>query len=186
MAEGLWYHYVAVVGTNFNTGYLNGQLMTDRHYNFGNTSTQQFLADAMAHDALWIGKGHWDTNDMFFKGAIDEVKIFDHALIQEEIDLLYAEGNMVSVIEKRVKNKSDVHIYPNPNKGMINLDISGGSNPSISFVVYNESGKLVYQLEASELKTINIIDLSGLPIGIYFYTLKDALGVMGSDKLILK
>ena len=28
--EGRWYHYVAVVGSNFNTGYLNGQLMKSK------------------------------------------------------------------------------------------------------------------------------------------------------------
>jgi hypothetical protein len=113
-----------VVGSDFNTGYLNGELMFDRHYNFGNSSTTEFFADALAHETLWIGKGHWDNNDMFFDGAIDEVKIFDHALNQQEINTLYAEGNPLSVNEKD-KEKAVVYLYPNPAQDVIKLDILG-------------------------------------------------------------
>jgi hypothetical protein len=34
---GVWHHFVAVVGEDYNTGYLNGEEMTNRWYNFGNS-----------------------------------------------------------------------------------------------------------------------------------------------------
>jgi hypothetical protein len=186
LSESQWYHYVAVVGIDFNTGYLNGQLMTDRHYNFGNSQTTEFFADALAHETLWIGKGHWDTDDMFFKGAIDEVKIFDHALNQQEIDALYAEGNLLSVIEKEGIKKVEVHLYPNPAKSIINLDIPGSLNSSMIFLIYNDSGVLVFQYKGTELKKSNVIDLRGLPKGIYYYSLKDKTGILNSDNFIIQ
>ena len=184
LSENQWYHYVAVVGSDFNTGYLNGQLMTARHYNFGNSSTTEFFADALAHETLWIGKGHWDTNDMFFKGAIDEVKIFDHALNQEEINMLYSEGNLLSV-NKKSEKKIEVHLYPNPSTGIISLDIPYGNDLAMVFEVYNSAGLLVYKLEAPELEKINTIDLSDLTKGIYFYTFENESNVLNSDKLII-
>ena len=46
LTEGEWYHFVAVVGTykniGYNTGYLNGEEMTNRRYNFGNQLYSQF------------------------------------------------------------------------------------------------------------------------------------------------
>jgi len=44
---GEWYHFVAVVGENYNTGYLNGQEMMNRRYNFGNSSYSQFFENAV-------------------------------------------------------------------------------------------------------------------------------------------
>jgi hypothetical protein len=186
IGENQWYHYVAVVGSDFNTGYLNGELMFDRHYNLGNSGTTEFFSDAMSNETLWIGKGHWDTNDMFFKGAIDEVKIFDHALNQDEIDILYAEGNLLSVVETVEDKKNRVQIYPNPTKDLIRLDISGDLSPSRVLWFYDHSGAVVYQLKASQLKKSNSIDLSNLSKGIYYYTLKDDSGILVSDKLILE
>ena len=186
LSESQWYHYVAVVGSDFNTGYLNGQLMTDRNYNFGNASTTEFFADALSDEALWIGKGHWATSDMFFKGAIDEVKIFDHALNQQEINMLYTEGNPLSVNKNEGVSKLSVRLYPNPSNGTINLDIPYDNDLSMAFEVYNSAGSMVYKLEASELKKSNTIDLTSLSKGLYYYTLKDNSGAITTDKLIVQ
>jgi len=75
---GVWHHFVAVVGENYNTGFFNGEEMTNRSYNFGNPSSSQFFEDAVVHEQLWLGKGYWDGSVQHFHGAIDELKILNH------------------------------------------------------------------------------------------------------------
>lgn len=88
--ENSWYHFVAVVGDNYNTGYLNGKELTGRHYNFGNDSTSEFFSDATAHEALYLGKGYWDTRTVFFKGQIDDVRIYNKDINRDEVKYLFS------------------------------------------------------------------------------------------------
>lgn len=85
-----WYHFAAVVGPDFNTGYLDGQEMTDRHYNFGNASTSAFFANIQDKQVFWLGKGFLGSraHDNFHDGMIDEVRIYDRPLSTEEIRTL--------------------------------------------------------------------------------------------------
>jgi hypothetical protein len=94
--EGEWYHFVAVVGTykniGYNTGYLNGEEMTNRRYNFGNLGYSQFLVNAVKHEILWIGRGYWDADPYYFDGIIDDVRIYDRPLSTKEVHILYTLG----------------------------------------------------------------------------------------------
>jgi hypothetical protein len=89
VSAGEWHHFVAVVGSDYNTGFLNGKEMTRRKYNFGNDSYSQFFSDALAHEKLWLGKGHWDRTTQYFNGAIDELRIYDKPLSSSEVKKLY-------------------------------------------------------------------------------------------------
>jgi hypothetical protein len=96
LTEGEWYHFVAVVGTfkniGYNTGYLNGDELTNRRYNFGNRGYSQFFEDAVKHETLWIGRGYWDGEPVYFDGIIDDVRIYDRPLSTEEVHILYTIG----------------------------------------------------------------------------------------------
>lgn len=89
ISKGEWHHFVAVVGENYNTGYLDGVEMQNRRYNFGNGASSQFFEDAARHEVLWIGKGFWDAEPVYFDGAIDDVRIYDHALSAQEVREFY-------------------------------------------------------------------------------------------------
>lgn len=187
IVQGKWYHYVAVVGSNFNTGYLNGELMTDRHYNFGNTSTHEFFSDALSPENLMIGRGYWDSNEMFFQGTIDEIKVFDHALIQEEVDILYLEGNPLSVSEQ-VRGNNIFKVYPNPATEKINLDIPDSLDSELTFSVYKTNGAFVFQsrlIKPTKGNTI-IIDVRNLSKGLYLFTIKNNDQILDSDKLVIQ
>ncbi len=97
LSENEWYHFVAVVGENYNTGYLNGEEMVDRNYNFGTSSYSQFFENAVKHEALWMGRGYWDAVDdptpLYTEGAIDDIRIYDQPLSSQEISDLYSERN---------------------------------------------------------------------------------------------
>ena len=89
VTEGEWHHFVAVVGKDRNTGYLDGQELKNRNYNFGNSSYSRFFADVIKQETLWIGRGYWHGNTVFFDGAIDDIRIYDRPLSAPEVQGLY-------------------------------------------------------------------------------------------------
>jgi Concanavalin A-like lectin/glucanases superfamily len=93
ITPGAWHTFVAVVGGTGNTGYLNGVEMTDRHYNFGNSSSTAFFSSVTPpSDALWVGKGFYaqETGAMHFNGLIQNLRIFDQPLTSQQVAELYA------------------------------------------------------------------------------------------------
>jgi hypothetical protein len=81
-----WYHFAAVVGPGGNTGYLNGQELTDRNYNFGDEHDTDFLVDVANPNVAWIGSVLNDPyGDQFFPGKIDEVLIYDRVWSGSEV-----------------------------------------------------------------------------------------------------
>lgn len=85
-----WYHFVAVVGKDYNTGYLNGEEINFRHYNFSNANASQFFGGALSHDRMWFGKSFWDYGkETYFDGFIDDVRIYNVPLDVEQVKNLY-------------------------------------------------------------------------------------------------
>ena len=88
--ENEWYHFVAIVGENHNTGYLNGEEVDFRHYNFSDANASQFFKNAISHDRMWFGKGFWDfAKEIYFDGYIDDVRIYSIQLNAKEVKTLY-------------------------------------------------------------------------------------------------
>lgn len=89
-----WYHFVAVVGPNGNTGYLDGVEMTGRHYNFGNPSTVKFFANVPIQEKLSLGRGTTlpsksNSQAWTFYGAVGETRVYDRPLTAAEVLELY-------------------------------------------------------------------------------------------------
>ena len=89
---GEWYHFVAVVGEDYNTGYLNGEEMTDRRYNFGGKLDSQFFEDAVVNEAFWLGKAYWAGQEYYLDGVLGDLRIYDQPLGDDEVKELYDSG----------------------------------------------------------------------------------------------
>ena len=98
LERGEWYHFVAVVGKDFNTGYLNGKELVNRHYNFavGGGDKQElgptnsiFLDDLAEVSEVWIGKGVFLGSVQNFDGSIDDVRIYEEPLNKDQVKALY-------------------------------------------------------------------------------------------------
>jgi hypothetical protein len=88
-----WYHFVGVVGTNGNTGYLNGQEMTGRHYNLGSSAAfTNFFSSVPVRECLAIGYGRLSQEDPFRHGpaTISDVRIYDRPLSAAKVSALAA------------------------------------------------------------------------------------------------
>lgn len=93
IAAGRWYSFVGSVSATGNTGYLDGNEMTNRHYNFGDASTTHFFSSVTyPSNALWVGKGFLgdETGAMNFNGLIQNLRIFDAPLTSQQVMALYA------------------------------------------------------------------------------------------------
>lgn len=182
ITTGEWYHFVAVVGEDFNTGYLNGQEMTNRRYNFGNSSYSQFFEDAVVHEEFWLGKGHWNRTTQFFNGQIDELKIFNEPLTASQILDLYNEVVVTSSNEFN-HGKEQVYIYPNPATNILNLDLLQFNLKIEEVSLINTAGQKT--IISSHIQN-NQINLNDITPGIYNLVLKGTNEIINQKVLIIK
>jgi len=93
LAPGRWYDFALVVGPAGNTGYLDGAELTHRHYNFGSAERRYFLADIPIKQMCSVGYGKTadakSRHFLYFKGAIDDLQIYDRPLSAAEIGALH-------------------------------------------------------------------------------------------------
>jgi len=88
LTEGVWYHYVLVVDDTGNTGYLNGEEMAGRHYNFGSPDDRRFFADLPVQALFHLGHGLFG-GDQYLDGTLDEMRIWDRALTATEVQAYF-------------------------------------------------------------------------------------------------
>ncbi len=179
--EGEWVHFVAVVGEDFNTGYLNGYEMTNRFYNFGNSEESQFFEDAVVHEALWFGKGHWDETVQYFDGAIDEVRIYDRPLTSQEVEELYSDTAMITSVNSLPK-PSSIKVHPNPASNTIYFDVSGSQEQPESIELIGPGGQMVLKQQVSG--SSGKISLAGMTNGLYILKIYFDKGVIRKKVLI--
>lgn len=85
IVTGAWYHVAAVVDGKAHHLYLNGLLHNTRESWFASSATEP----------LYIGRKAPPAQRMFFRGCIDDVRIYNRALSVEEIQALHDEGGWV-------------------------------------------------------------------------------------------
>ncbi len=162
ISTGQWHHIVVVVNEDSNTGYLDGREMTGRSYNFGGPTYSQFFEDAITHEVLWLGKGHWDRTEQYLEGALDELKIFDYPLSAAEVAVLYSDTTgHITGLKKNLSDPSALQVYPNPAKGTVTISGKVG----LSIGIYSIKGELLLEKAADTDQTR--INISHLPPGIY-------------------
>jgi len=173
--ENEWHHFVAVVGENFNTGYINGQEMTGRRYSFGDETYSQFFEDAVLHEKLWLGKGYWDETVQHFDGAIDELRIYDRPLSKEEVQTLYSDTTTLTSVNPVTEGSADISVYPNPAKEKLYYDISELNTDIQSFKLTDMAGKVI--LSQSDVADKKQLDIGHLSKGVYFMNFHHKEGI---------
>ena len=87
--------------------------------------------------------------------------------------------NFTSLAQNKVSTPGDggaklIKLYPIPATTAINFDFISGYDKSMSFEIYNFTGKKVYELKAPPEK-INL-PLTDFSRGFYYYQLRDKVG----------
>lgn len=90
-------------------------------------------------------------------------------------------GGMVKIPERKLEQKSELHVYPNPSSGIIQIDIPTENTNGI-IQVFNLNGKLVYSGYCRNQSKVSLhLDL---PEGIYIVRVVGG-GTQKSAKLIM-
>lgn len=125
---------------------------------------------------FWSGNG---GPAFFFKGAIDEVNIYNRVLSQHEVDSLCP--SLTTSIPKQTSER--LNIFPNPFSTQTILKVSKFLN-NASLIIYNSLGQQVKQMNNLQGQTITL-QRDNLPSGIYFIQLIQDNKLITRDKLII-
>ncbi|MBC8047565.1 MAG: T9SS type A sorting domain-containing protein [Fimbriimonadaceae bacterium] len=81
----------------------------------------------------------------------------------------------------------EIKMYPNPNNGTFNLQLSGYSNSVIDVFIMNAVGQIVYQnnLSVNDFSHVQEISLNGVPSGMYQVKIVDG-ETISSENLIIE
>jgi hypothetical protein len=125
-----WYNVAMVVNENNQISYyLDGSLLKTKEFSSFVTSYNGFFNSTI------IGANRVLTNN-FFKGVIDDIRIYNRVLYQREIEQIYNEGacaNIINVMDTLIINmnllgsnpviyQNSIRVYPNPTSQVLNID----------------------------------------------------------------
>lgn len=154
-----------------NTGFerycKTGNLMGDWHHlvlvhEYADSS--KIYVDGLLVDGKMITlSGHCDVTNHalsignFFKGKIDDVKIYKRALNDAEINLLFNANNPILGVEQHTSTAPKIAFSPNPTKGEIHF------SENVNVMLINSLGQTILHKNNSQQ-----IDVSNTAPGIYF------------------
>jgi len=131
----------AVSGSAYNPALANSEPLTIGYYNLGDNG-----------------------NHLYFDGSIDEVRIYNRALNQNEIDYLYSH-TLLEINDIEVNN---FKIYPNPTKNFINID-NPFNHPISTIKILDISGRIILSFNNNFKK----LDVGKLHTGTYILQIVD-------------
>lgn len=154
-----WYHIVV----NHDSG--NDEI-------FINGVSESFVGNGGNASSFWkntgdliIGKA--TDNSSYFNGAIDEVRIYNRILSNDDVTFLY-DGTLPTSINNTEEN-FDINIYPTPTDDYVFISNSLSTNETILYSVFDISGNKV----SSGVLNNNRIDIQDLNKGLYILTLNN-------------
>lgn len=165
-----WHNAIVVVDTGFAWFYLDNTLT-------GKVPYSSFIhsVDGNANATVGTSRG---LNNRYFEGAIDDIRIYNRHLSNSELTALSNETGIRSVTAE-----SNISVYPNPNSGLFNMDIS--AIPLVNgylIKVINSTGQEVYASPISG--SMASVDLGNIGSGLYLINVVDALGNVVSRKKV--
>lgn len=162
-----WHHFVITYTSSWGSVsgckiYLDSQLLDSVN---SVTSFIGLTLDTRPFANVCIGGDGIISNQ--FYGDLDDIRIYNRVLSQQEINLLYTENNYTNNVGEIIDN--EISLYPNPNNGSFNVSLKNNS----TIIIRNSIGEIVYNSQG--IKGNNHINLSveNLISGTYFMETKD-------------
>lgn len=165
--DSTWLHVVGTFDGDTLKMFLDGQsigtkVIANTQISYSNLSLR-----------LGLGIPITSGNKTAFKGYIDEIRIYDRALSEDEIKYLY-DPNLLSVNTQSKLSTENLKLYPNPcaDKVFINTEVALDKVFNSKVTITNVLGEEVYSGNYSPKG----LDVSSLNTGIYFISLSNYAG----------
>ncbi len=155
----IWHHYVAVYKPGEDV-----MLYVDGQVDISNTTT--FAGNTNNTLDLHLGCGA--NKRQFYKGYMDDVRIYKRALTTDEIDGLF---KLVPTTTK-VEILEGIHVFPNPVQSSLKVHL--GEHQGAALYLYNMSGKCMYSAVNDDQEPV--IPTGTLAKGVYLLQVKSAKG----------
>ncbi len=115
LPDNSWHHLVFVQDyATANYYYLDNQLITTDNTPFPNSTGFD-----VAGNNLVLGKH--SGLPLYFKGAADDIRIYDRALTATDVDLLFNDQPALSLAEQELH---DLRLFPNPSSGIVTIEMN--------------------------------------------------------------
>ncbi len=173
-----WHHFAGTFDGNVLNIYLDGEKMSSTSFsgkiNFRPNDNLNFACNS-------------EATDRFFKGVLDEVKIFNIALNDQQIKEVYGEYTSISERESEIPLKFELfNNYPNPFNPTTKIEYTILRSADVTIKVFNLLGEGVAVLvnqKQNAGKYIIDFNASNLASGIYLYKMQ--AGVYSSTKKMI-
>ena len=174
-----WYHLAVSYGGGHMKFYIDGTLVKD----WDNVPDAPIINISNNPVNLTIGQDlptdvYSDDNPVewggFFKGKIDDIKIYNRVLSDDEIFELYTGPNSIEESNTLNKNFKLFQNHPNPFNSSTTIEFTLINNGFTTLKIYNILGEEVSTLISNKLSKGNhkvIWDAGNMKAGVYFYRL---------------
>jgi pectate lyase len=157
---GRWVHVAAIRDTEADLIrlYANAEPVVSGEDNTGDISQGEDLYFGYSIDS-----------DGYLAGALDDIRLYNYVLSDEEIEYLYHLGPFTGDVGRSAGSGADWSIYPNPSTGTLCLDYDLDGHSRFTVRIYSTSGSLmriIHKDDPSLTGTIKV-DIEGLKPGAY-------------------
>ena len=162
-----WHHYAGVYDGARLRLFFDGSLQSIVDH-AGSIGSSDFPVH-LAHNS--------EASDRFFNGLLDEVRIYNIALSNEQIRAIY--NNLDSAVNEQnnlsIKSFELSQNYPNPFNPETRISYALPTSKVVTLKIYDLLGKeirtLVHEKQTAGLHTV-VFNADGLASGVYFYKLR--------------
>jgi len=156
LIRGVWYHIAAVFDGSFHKLYINGELH----------DTQAGTFRPHPEEPSYIGKKNTNEKRFLFHGVIDDIRLYNRVLSEQEISALYSENGYVSTSEAYIQqvNGTKEEKVKEARVGYREYDVIGLRHSGL----FSEYGKIIPQaMQSLQARKDEVPGGTGIEVILY-------------------
>lgn len=169
LSTSAWIHFVAVYNYPDNTVkiYKNGVLRDTDFF------TDYSVVPGNGTAPMRVGTRDFGS---YFRGGIDDIRVYNRVLTAAEITALY---NETSVVTSNISSTESNSFQNYPNPAHQNLYVSTPEYAITDRIeIYNSAGQIIYSKEVNGTMEAELIDVSAFHQGVYYIKIHTNSGTM--------